>query len=441
MRSMKIKLGVVAVAGATMVLAAMTTSAGAAGPVGSGTASATKAICGMGTGKKATGAPIKLGGIDMLIPGVDFTTMGKFANAYFKCVNDNGGINGRPIKYTLYNEAAQPDAGGIARQEADRERQGRRRRRQHELRRVRHQLEVLQVQGLRRDRRRRAGRVLQHAELRRGQHGPALQQHRRRAARSSRSGRSRSSSHRPTRSRHTPTAASLKVAKAAGIQGQVFPIKLPITDANSTILKLVQAAGDGGGVILDYTPDSAPALDEGRDRAGPRRQGAVGLVDADRQRVHGGAVPAVRRQDAHQPGVRLASTTARPDEVLYGQITKKYAPKIADPELRPDGLPGRQVRDHGAAQRQGAGDREVVQQRGPGAQEHQDGHALQAVVRRERSPYHIPNNTDITVTYKTARSCNEDQVLRDPGCRSADRADPQVGEEVQPEHGQVARNE
>ena len=62
----------------------------------------------MGTGKKATGAPIKLGGIDMLIPGVDFTTVGKFADAYFKCVNDNGGINGRPIKYTLYDEALNP---------------------------------------------------------------------------------------------------------------------------------------------------------------------------------------------------------------------------------------------------------------------------------------------------------------------------------------------
>ena len=44
----------------------------------------------------------------MLIPGVDFTTIGKFANAYFKCVNDNGGINGRPIKYILYNEQLNP---------------------------------------------------------------------------------------------------------------------------------------------------------------------------------------------------------------------------------------------------------------------------------------------------------------------------------------------
>ena len=56
--------------------------------------------------------------------------------------------------------AAEPGAGGCAGAEADRERQGRRRRRQHELRRVRRQLEVLQVQGLPRDRGRRPGRVL-----------------------------------------------------------------------------------------------------------------------------------------------------------------------------------------------------------------------------------------------------------------------------------------
>ena len=52
----------------------------------------------------------------------------------------------------------------------------------------------------------------------------------------------------------------VKVAEAAGIPSKVFPIKLPITDANSTVLQLVQAAGDGGGVIIDFTPDSAPAL-------------------------------------------------------------------------------------------------------------------------------------------------------------------------------------
>ena len=155
--------------------------AGAAGPVGSGTASATKSVCGMGTGKKATGAPIKLGGIDMLIPGVDFTTVGKIANGVLPVRERQRRHPRPPDQVHPLQRAAQPGAGGRARAEADRERQGRRRRRQHELRRVRDQLAVLQVQGLHRDRRRRPGRVLRHAVLRRVEHGPALQQHRRSA--------------------------------------------------------------------------------------------------------------------------------------------------------------------------------------------------------------------------------------------------------------------
>ena len=86
-----------------------------------------------------------------------------------------------PDQVHALHGAAQPGAAAHAGEEADRERQGRRRRRQHELHRVRRQLEVLQVQGLHRDRRRRAGGVLRHAEHRRDEHGPALQRHRRRA--------------------------------------------------------------------------------------------------------------------------------------------------------------------------------------------------------------------------------------------------------------------
>ena len=117
MRSTKIKIGVAAAAVSLLALIATTAAIGStstrgagAAPavVGSGTASAAKSVCGMGTGKKATGTPIKIGGIDMLIPGVDFTTIGKVAAAYFACVNDNGGINGRPIQYKLYTEQLNP---------------------------------------------------------------------------------------------------------------------------------------------------------------------------------------------------------------------------------------------------------------------------------------------------------------------------------------------
>ena len=91
---------------AAVTIAIVAASGSTATKVGTGSAVAGK--CGLGTGKKATGAPIKLGGIDMLIPGVDFTTIGKVAKAYFDCVNDNGGIRGRPIKYILYNEQLNP---------------------------------------------------------------------------------------------------------------------------------------------------------------------------------------------------------------------------------------------------------------------------------------------------------------------------------------------
>ena len=56
--------------------------------------------CGAGNGQKATGAPIKLGAIATKQPGTDFTDIPNMAKAYFDCVNDNGGINGRPIQYS-----------------------------------------------------------------------------------------------------------------------------------------------------------------------------------------------------------------------------------------------------------------------------------------------------------------------------------------------------
>src|SRR4051812_18560513 len=66
---------------------------GFAGDTGKTTASK----CGLGNGKKASGEPIKLGAINTKQPGTDFTEIAKTAEAYFKCVNDNGGINGRPV--------------------------------------------------------------------------------------------------------------------------------------------------------------------------------------------------------------------------------------------------------------------------------------------------------------------------------------------------------
>jgi branched-chain amino acid transport system substrate-binding protein len=64
--------------------------------------------CGTNPGVQATGTPIILGGIDTKQPGTDFSDIENMTAAYFACVNANGGINGHPIKYYGLTEQTNP---------------------------------------------------------------------------------------------------------------------------------------------------------------------------------------------------------------------------------------------------------------------------------------------------------------------------------------------
>ena len=423
-------------ASAVLVLAAMSTGAGAAGPVGSGTASATKAVCGMGTGKKATGKPIKLGGIDMLIPGVDFTTVGKFADAYFKCVNDNGGINGRPIKYTLYDEALNPtQEASLAKKLVESDK-------------------VVGIVGNTSFAEcgtnwkyyKSKGFVVIGAGVQAECYGTPSFAEVNMGPRYSNIGAAQRLVKLGAKSLVVASPDTIsayadggvaKVATAAGIPSHIFPIKLPITDANSTILQLVQAAGDGGGVILDFTPDSAPAL----------MQAAIsqGLVD---KVLWGSSTPIANefmakqfpqfdgKMHINQEVGDIGDGT--PDEVLYAQITKKYAPAIALQAFGQFGLPGsRRWRPQALLSVKGPITAKSYNNAVQGAQERQDEHALQAVVRRQRiSRTTSRTTTDIIVTYKAGAVVAETGCIPIQAVDPADHADTHVGEEVQAEHRQ-----
>ncbi|HKN94893.1 MAG TPA: ABC transporter substrate-binding protein, partial [Thermoleophilaceae bacterium] len=86
------------------------TTSGGGGGGGSSTTSQAADVskCGTKPGVKATGTPIKLGAIVTKQPGTDFTDGATMADAYFHCVNDNGGINGHPIQYKWYEEQTNP---------------------------------------------------------------------------------------------------------------------------------------------------------------------------------------------------------------------------------------------------------------------------------------------------------------------------------------------
>ena len=80
-------------------------------------------------------------------------------------------------------------------------------------------------------------------------------------------------------------------------------------------------------------------------------------------------------------------------------------------ELRPDGLPGREVRDARAAQHQGPGHGEVVQRGRAGLKDHKTD-MLCKPWYVGNLPYHIPNNTDITVDYKNGKVVVKERCSR-----------------------------
>jgi branched-chain amino acid transport system substrate-binding protein len=260
MRSKKLSAALASTGVLALLVAAFATGAASApAPVGSGKASATKSVCGLGTGKKATGRPIKIGGIGMLIPGVDFTTIGKVAKAYFDCVNDNGGIKGRPIQYILYDEQLNPaQQAALARKLVESDK-------------------VVGIVGNTSFTEcgtnwryyRSKGFVVIGAGVQAECFGTPTFVEVNMGPRYSNIGAAQALVRAGAKSIVVASPSTIaayadggaiKVAQRAGIPGRSIPVTLPVTDANTIVQQLYQAAGPGGGIILDFTPDTAPAL-------------------------------------------------------------------------------------------------------------------------------------------------------------------------------------
>ena len=75
-----------------------------------GTASAAEQPkCGLSNGKVASGQPIEIGAVVGKTGPADFSGSAQAAAAYFACVNANGGINGRPIHYSIEDDQWNPE--------------------------------------------------------------------------------------------------------------------------------------------------------------------------------------------------------------------------------------------------------------------------------------------------------------------------------------------
>jgi branched-chain amino acid transport system substrate-binding protein len=100
-------LAPIAVTGLMLGLAACGGSSGDSSDsdVGKLDTSSSALKCGLGNGKAASGTPIKIRAMATASGGIDFSSAPRSAAAFFKCVNANGGINGRPIDYAYEDDA------------------------------------------------------------------------------------------------------------------------------------------------------------------------------------------------------------------------------------------------------------------------------------------------------------------------------------------------
>jgi branched-chain amino acid transport system substrate-binding protein len=401
MRSAKITIGVtLAAAGClgALMLAAWAGAAGTAAAVGSGTASATKSVCGMGTGKKATGTPIKLGGIDMLIPGVDFTTIGKVAQAYFKCVNDNGGINGHPIKYILYNEQLNPaQEASLARKLVESDK-------------------VVGIVGntsfaecgTNAKYYKSKGFVVIGAGVQAECYSTPSFAETNMGPRYSnvgaaqalvRAGVTKLAIASPDTISAYADGGPAIVAQKAGIPVKIFPTHLPVTDATSELLQMYQFVGDGGGIILDFTPDTAPAF-----MKAAIAQGIVYKLKWGSSTPIANTFMAAQFQefDGHlwvNQEFSNVDPSVGPDTALMFQILKKYASKIAPQAFAQMGFMDGMFATHALLSIKGA-ITAASYNAAVRALKDQKTDMLCKPWYVGNLAYHIPNNWDITVDYK-----------------------------------------
>jgi len=379
---------------ATASLAA--SAANTTAKVGSGTASATKSVCGLGNGKKATGAPIKIGGIDMLIPGVDFTTIGKVAKAYFDCVNDNGGIHGRPIKYILYTEQLNPaQEAALARKLIQSDK-------------------VVGIVGntsfaecgtnwkyykskgfivIGAGVQAECYSTPSFAEVNMGPRYSNVGA----AQALVKAGIKKLAIASPDTISAYADGGPALVAKAAGIPVKIYPTHLPVTDATSQLLQMYQFAGEGGGILLDFTPDTAPAFMKAAIEQGIVDKVKWGSSTPIANTFMAGQFP---QFDGHlwiNSEFSNVDPSVGPDTALMFQILKKYT-KIAPQAFAQMGFMAGKFATNA-----------LLGIKGPITAKSYNG-AARALKNQKTDmlckpfyvgplPYHIPNNTDITVDY------------------------------------------
>jgi len=394
------------------------------------TASAETAKCGLGNGEKATGEPIKIGAIVTKQPGTDFTDGPKMSQAFFECVNDNGGINGRPIEYIIEEE--QTDPGQVASL-------------------AKKLVETDKVMGL------FGGFSLIDCAVNHEyyeQHGYYVT-NAGIAPECWSTPNSAPINMGPRYSSDGATQALIKqgvkklvfvqsnvpgteyieagptsIAKAAGIPITTLAENVPIQDANSVALKLVQAAGDGGGVVLNFTPPEALKILQAAEQQGLAERVKWGCSTPCNTDFLAEALGSSWDGQLFVNAELNVVDAEGPDTALYNQVREEYGPDIPLGSFSQMGFLLAKIAVDQMLKIDGEITKESVNQAILDTKGYETDILCKPWYYGE-APMHIPNNTDWTTTPQEGRMVIQEDCFE----ISADDPDIARVREIEQEQG------
>jgi branched-chain amino acid transport system substrate-binding protein len=409
--------------GATTTAAAAPAETTAAEPAAEGSK------CGLGNGEKATGEPIKLGGIATKQPGTDFTDIPNMAKAYFDCVNDNGGINGRPIDYSIETEQTDPGQAVAAAKKL---------------------VESEKVLGI-------VGNTsiiecaVNHkyyedqgyfviasgiapecystpniASVNMGPRYSSLGA----AQYVIRQGVKKLVFDQSNVPGADYNAGGIELlAKKEGIPLVTLKDNVPIQDANSIAVKLVQAAGDGGGVVLNFTPPEALKIFKAAEQQGLQDKVVWACSTPCNTDFLAEALGSAWNDKLGVNAELQVLDADTPDMVLYRSVQEKYAPKLPLGSFSQMGFTEARIATDALMKIEGDVTKESVNE----AFKNVEGFETDILCKPwyfGDAPLHVPNNTDRTTTPKDGK------MVQKEDCFPISDVDPAIAQVRKIEAGQ-----
>lgn len=367
-----------------------------------GTSGGPASKCGAGNGKKATGEPIPLGALVTKQPGVDFTDGTNMAEAFFACVNGNGGIHGRPIRYLVQTEQSNPaQVAGLARKLVD------------------DQKVYAMVGGFSLIDCTVNHRYYESKNLYVTNAGVATECYVtpnsaavNMGPRYSADGAVQALLGQGVKKLVFDTAnlpgsdyiaaGPSALAKAAHLPFVSLKDTVPIQDANSVALRLVQAAGDDGGIVLNFTPPEALKILQAAQSQGLQNRAKWGCSTPCNTDFLAKALGSAWDGKLFVNAELNLTTAQGPDSELYRSVRQRYAPKLPLGSFSQMGFLLAKIATDRMLAIKGAITRASVNQ----ALLETKGYQTDLLCKPWyylKAPTHVPNNTDRTVTPQGGR--------------------------------------